>query len=457
MAVRCECGRRATCQRVFTGLVVGSPLSVCLSLSLSLSPSPQSPPGAPDSTQGAARRSAKKPVERGRSEETPGSTSAQVGQWIGRAYREGGPRRSLNLVPFTVQESVEMKKMEPGTSGHQQPVLENQGRAASMPRLNTESQPIPDSSPMKRSVSTLTPQRAQEVSLKDYSLQRAAPDRAHHHHHHHRCHRRKDRERKQHSSEKSPTRQASTDAGTPGDPSSSAVPGGQMARDRGRERGRSHERKHHSCSSEKQRYYSCDRYSSRDYARPKSNNPSRAASPSDGHEAHLNRQGSGSVSGSPVMLTSGASTPGRGRRQLPQTPTTPRPNVTYRTANSSPIHFGSSGPPVGFSPGRLSRGLSEHNALLRGGTDPQNHASVLVNRISSDPYLGQRDDYDSLTEDTLTFEDAVASNAGRHSRTSYLGQGVPNGYHYSLGVNAGPGPGGRGRHYRADADEEDWC
>ncbi|XP_039631746.1 calcium channel, voltage-dependent, N type, alpha 1B subunit, a [Polypterus senegalus] len=406
-------------------------------------PSPQSPPGAPDSTQGAARRSAKKPVERGRSEETPGSTSAQ--------------------------ESVEMKKMEPGTSGHQQPVLENQGRAASMPRLNTESQksrprapgsslaPIPDSSPMKRSVSTLTPQRAQEVSLKDYSLQRAAPDRAHHHHHHHRCHRRKDRERKQHSSEKSPTRQASTDAGTPGDPSSSAVPGGQMARDRGRERGRSHERKHHSCSSEKQRYYSCDRYSSRDYARPKSNNPSRAASPSDGHEAHLNRQGSGSVSGSPVMLTSGASTPGRGRRQLPQTPTTPRPNVTYRTANSSPIHFGSSGPPVGFSPGRLSRGLSEHNALLRGGTDPQNHASVLVNRISSDPYLGQRDDYDSLTEDTLTFEDAVASNAGRHSRTSYLGQGVPNGYHYSLGVNAGPGPGGRGRHYRADADEEDWC
>uniref|UniRef100_A0A4W6ENS3 Voltage-dependent P/Q-type calcium channel subunit alpha-1A n=1 Tax=Lates calcarifer TaxID=8187 RepID=A0A4W6ENS3_LATCA len=39
--------------------------------------------------------------------------------------------------------------------------------------------------------------------------------------------------------------------------------------------------------------------------------------------------GSSSVSGSPVPSTSGTSTPRRGRRQLPQTPATPRPHVTY--------------------------------------------------------------------------------------------------------------------------------
>nr|XP_060615822.1 voltage-dependent P/Q-type calcium channel subunit alpha-1A-like [Anolis sagrei ordinatus] len=40
-------------------------------------------------------------------------------------------------------------------------------------------------------------------------------------------------------------------------------------------------------------------------------------------------QGSSSVSGSPVLSTSGTSTPRRGRRQLPQTPSTPRPHVSY--------------------------------------------------------------------------------------------------------------------------------
>uniref|UniRef100_A0A8C9N6S3 Voltage-dependent N-type calcium channel subunit alpha n=1 Tax=Serinus canaria TaxID=9135 RepID=A0A8C9N6S3_SERCA len=175
--------------------------------------------------------------------------------------------------------------------------------------------------------------------------------------------------------------------------------------------------------------------------------------------------GSGSVNGSPLLSTSGASTPCRGRRQLPQTPLTPRPSITYKTANSSPVHFTTFQTPT-FSPGRLSRGLSEHNALLRGEQQPP---PPTVARIGSDPYLGHRDaaadsPQRAAPEDTLTFEEAVATNSGRSSRTSYVSsltsqshqiRRVPNGYHYTLGLNTGPGA--RGRSYYHEADEDDWC
>ncbi|MGH0177598.1 UNVERIFIED_CONTAM: hypothetical protein FKN15_075408 [Acipenser sinensis] len=71
---------------------------------------------------------------------------------------------------------------------------------------------------------------------------------------------------------------------TPGDPASSTLLGEPASRDRGRERGRSHERKHHSSSSEKQRYYSCDRYGSRDHSQSKSSNPSCSTSPCEGQD-----------------------------------------------------------------------------------------------------------------------------------------------------------------------------
>uniref|UniRef100_A0A803TVQ4 Voltage-dependent N-type calcium channel subunit alpha n=1 Tax=Anolis carolinensis TaxID=28377 RepID=A0A803TVQ4_ANOCA len=182
------------------------------------------------------------------------------------------------------------------------------------------------------------------------------------------------------------------------------------------------------------------------------------------------RKGSGSVNGSPLLSTSGASTPCRGRRQLPQTPLTPRPSITYKTANSSPVHFPGyqTGLPT-FSPGRLSRGLSEHNALLHG--DSQGPSSqTLVARIGSDPYLVHREDSDSpdhaVPEDTLTFEEALATNSGRSSRTSYVSsltsqshqiRRVPNGFHYTLGLSAGPGTSTRARSYYHERDEDDWC
>ncbi|XP_031807713.1 voltage-dependent N-type calcium channel subunit alpha-1B isoform X5 [Sarcophilus harrisii] len=371
------------------------------------------------------------------------------------------------------KQAVEMQEMaQDATSGEPQPGLESQGRAASMPRLAAEMQPIPDTSPMKRSISTLAPQRPHGSHLYEYGLERVSSGQPQHHHHH-RCHRRRDK--KQKSLDKCTSQSADGD-GAPNHSVGMAAPSGEgpapCKHERKQERGRSQERKQlSSSSSEKQRFYSCDRFGSRDPSQPKSSNGSRPTSP-PGQEPGPHRQGSGSVNGSPLLSTSGASTPGRGgRRQLPQTPLTPRPSITYKTANSSPVHFtGFQTSLPTFSPGRLSRGLSEHNTLLQ--RDSLSQPPTPVSRIGSDPYLGHRDHSDSsyraLPEDTLTFEEAVATNSGRSSRTSYVSsltsqshhlRRVPNGYHCSLGLSSGPGTGGgRARQsYYHQTDEDDWC
>uniref|UniRef100_A0A8C7TEN4 Voltage-dependent N-type calcium channel subunit alpha n=1 Tax=Oncorhynchus mykiss TaxID=8022 RepID=A0A8C7TEN4_ONCMY len=366
-------------------------------------------------------------------------------------------------------ESVEMRKMDTSDSTVPGPGsgLESQGRAVSMPRLNAELQPVPDCSPMKRSASTHAPQRPQEANLRDYTLETPSIQERPHHHHHHRCHHRRERDKKQRSLDRTPST-----ADPAAEPSS---------RDRVQDRGRSHERKNHSTAGEKQRYYSCDRYGSREHCHTtKSATTSCATSPSEVQDPSINKQGSGSVKCSPVMMTSGASTPSRGRRQLPQTPLTPRPGVAYKTANSSPVHFVSaqcsSGLPT-LSPGRLSRGLSEHNALLHSGSS---HIPSPVTRISSEPFLGyshreaqgQGSLYCSLRDELLS---PYAARA-RSPRTAQpqMGPGplhlppppqqshaVPNGYHFTFGGigNASPesGSGARAPRYYHEADEDEWC
>ncbi|XP_069924223.1 voltage-dependent N-type calcium channel subunit alpha-1B isoform X3 [Oryctolagus cuniculus] len=380
---------------------------------------------------------ARAPLERGHSAEIP------VGQ------------------PGTLAVDVQMQNMTlSGPDAEPQPGLESQGRAASMPRLAAETQPAPDASPMKRSISTLAP-RPHTARLGSTALDRPAPSQAPHHHHH-RCHRRRDR--KQRSLEKGPSLSADTDGAPdstvgPGLPTGEGPPGCRRERERRQERGRSQERRQpSSSSSEKQRFYSCDRFGGREPPQPKPSLSSHPTSPTAGQEPGPHPQGSGSVHGSPLLSTSGASTPGRGRRQLPQTPLTPRPSVTYKTANSSPVHF--AGAPSGlpaFSPGRLSRGLSEHNALLQ--RDPLSRPLAPGSRIGSDPYLGQRLDSEAparaLPEDAPAFEETAASNSGRSSRTSYVSsltsqppplRRVPNGYHCTLGLGGG-GRARRGCHH----------
>ncbi|KAM9810877.1 voltage-dependent N-type calcium channel subunit alpha-1B-like [Neosynchiropus ocellatus] len=391
-----------------------------------------------------------------------------------------------------LQESVEMTHMELSVSGSD-PVqgsgLENQGRAASMPRLNTELQrsfsrnspgnhlaSVADTSPMKRSASTMASQRPQEVNLWDYSLEKPTHTERphhHHHHHHHRCHHRRDRDRdrekKQRSLDTPVGGQQATTAGAVGE----TGPDPASSRERAHERGRSHERKHHHSSVDKQRYYSCDRYCSREHCHTKSATTSCAASPSEGQDPS-NKQGSGWVKGSTVALSSTSSTPSRGRRQLPQTPLTPRPGVAYKTANSSPVCFVSSQASV--SPGRLSRGLSEHAALRHSGSC---HLPCSVTRISSEPFLGCHrgeaagSPYSSLREQLDVFQDAASlwpsPRASRSSRTSLpriMGAllsspqqslGVPNGYHFSFGGGSSPGPEVKAHRYYQEAEEDEWC
>uniref|UniRef100_A0A671YSY0 Voltage-dependent N-type calcium channel subunit alpha n=1 Tax=Sparus aurata TaxID=8175 RepID=A0A671YSY0_SPAAU len=336
-------------------------------------------------------------------------------------------------------------------------------------------QSVPDTSPMKRSASTAAPQRPQEVNLRDYTLEKSSQDRPHHHHHHHRCHHRRerdkdrDREKRQRSLDTPLGGQPASSAGATGEPASDSA----ASRERAHDRGRSHERKHHHSSADKQRYYSCDRYCSREHCHTKSATASCAASPSEVQETS-SKQGSGWVKGSPVALSSSSSTPSRGRRQLPQTPLTPRPGVAYKTANSSPVHFVSS--QASLSPGRLSRGLSEHNALRHSGS---RHFPCPVTRISSEPFLGQGHDealgslYSSLRDQLDVFQDAASltpsPHAGRSSRTALprmMGAllpapqqnlGVPNGYHFSFGGSTSPGSGVRAPRYYQEAEEDEWC
>ncbi|XP_062937990.1 voltage-dependent N-type calcium channel subunit alpha-1B isoform X2 [Cynocephalus volans] len=203
------------------------------------------------------------PLERGHSAEIP------VGQ------------------PGALAVDVQMQNMAlRGPDEEPQPGLESQGRAASMPRLAAETQPAPDASPMKRSVSTLA-QRPHGAHLCNAILDRPAPSQAPHHHHH-RCHRRRDK--KQRPLEKGPSLSADTD----GAPSSTAGMGLSPAegptgcrreRERRQERGRSQERRQpSSSSSEKQRFYSCDRFGGREPLQPKPSLSSHPTSPTAGQQ-----------------------------------------------------------------------------------------------------------------------------------------------------------------------------
>ncbi|KAJ8261081.1 hypothetical protein COCON_G00168040 [Conger conger] len=328
-----------------------------------------------------------------------GTITESASRVMERSQEEQRPRRKRvqrgqsEEIPHTprAKESVEMMQMDQDSDAGIHPALESQGRAASMPRLNVESQPILDTSPMKRSVSTLSPasQRPQEVDLRDYMLERPAQDKPHHHHHHHRCHRRREREKRQRSLDQPSSGPPSSAAGTPGDP---PLEGGAH------DRSRSHDRKQPSAAAaRKQRYYSCDRYGNREPYLPPPTSSSCAVSPTDGPEPMFSKAG-GLAKGSQGTLPSGTSTTSRGRRQLPQTPLTPRPGVVYRTANSSPVPL-----PGGRGAGRLCRGLSEHDSLLWG----EAASPIPVTRIGSDPSLAPH------AQDTELFQDALSSQAGR--------------------------------------------
>ncbi|MXQ97227.1 hypothetical protein E5288_WYG011663 [Bos mutus] len=270
----------------------------------------------------------------------------KTGTW---SPERGPPTDMPNSQPNS--QSVEMREM--GRDGysdseHYFPV-EGQARAASMPRLPAENQrrrgrprgnnlsTISDTSPMKRSASVLGPKARR---LDDYSLERVPPEENQRHHQ-----RRRDRGHR--TSERSLGRYTDVDTGLGTDLSMTTQSGDLPSKERDQERGRPKDRKHrqhhhhhhhhHPPPPDKERYTQ----ERPEHGRPRARDQRWSRSPSEGREHMAHRQGSSSVSGSPAPSTSGTSTPRRGRRQLPQTPSTPRPHVSY-----SPVirKAGGSGP-----------------------------------------------------------------------------------------------------------------
>ncbi|XP_051570511.1 voltage-dependent P/Q-type calcium channel subunit alpha-1A [Myxocyprinus asiaticus] len=263
-------------------------------------------------------------------------------------------------------QTVEMREM--GRDGysdteHYLP-MEGHGRAASMPRLPAENQQprrkgrhrgdnlsiITDNSPMKRSASSLGHGcQGRSMQGDDYSMNRVIPEEGHRHGHRH-------KDRSHLASERSLSRYTDADTGLGTDLSTTTHSGDlpSKERDRGRAKDRihHHHHHHHHGSVDKERYG--HEREQGDYSHRQSNDRDRrwSRSPSEGRECLTHRQGSSSVSGSPVPSTSGTSTPLRGRRQLPQTPATPRPHVTYSPVVRKPINT----PP----PGQQSRLPTSH-------------------------------------------------------------------------------------------------
>uniref|UniRef100_A0A8C5DAL2 Voltage-dependent P/Q-type calcium channel subunit alpha-1A n=1 Tax=Gouania willdenowi TaxID=441366 RepID=A0A8C5DAL2_GOUWI len=270
-------------------------------------------------------------------------------------------------------QTVEMREMGRDGYSDTEPYhpMDGHGRTLSMPRLSADNQTITDTSPMRRSTSSLVHGRSgRSVRLDDYSLERVVSEESRH------GGGRRHRDRSHRTSQRSLTRYTDADTGLGTDLSTTTQSGDLPPKERERDRGRTKDRRHHHhhhhhhhSSMDKERY-GPDRH---DYSHRHPHDRHWSRSPSEGPDGRCHRQGSSSVSGSPVPSTSGTSTPRRGRRQLPQTPAVPRPHVTYSPAVRKP-GFGPPGPgrlrspsPRHFSPPDHERGY-HHRPQSRQGS-----------------------------------------------------------------------------------------
>uniref|UniRef100_A0A087XR77 Voltage-dependent P/Q-type calcium channel subunit alpha-1A n=1 Tax=Poecilia formosa TaxID=48698 RepID=A0A087XR77_POEFO len=209
-------------------------------------------------------------------------------------------------------------------------------------------QTITDNSPMRRSTSSLVHGRSgRGVRLDDYSLERVVSEEGRH------GGGRRHRDRSHRTSQRSLTRYTDADTGLGTDLSTTTQSGDLPPKERERDRGRTKDRRHHHHHHRHHSSMDKERYDRHDYPHRHPQDRHWSRSPSEGPDGRGHRQGSSSVSGSPVPSTSGTSTPRRGRRQLPQTPAVPRPHVTYSPAVRKPLY----GPP---GPGRLRSPSPRH-------------------------------------------------------------------------------------------------
>ncbi|XP_047442955.1 voltage-dependent R-type calcium channel subunit alpha-1E isoform X4 [Mugil cephalus] len=308
-------------------------------------------------------------------------------------------------------------------------------RASSMPRLAVDPQPgmsDADSKLMKRSFSTIGDQCVNGLWQEQHSLERISPDGTY---------------RPRQRSYRGPRlnhRETSS-----------------------HERGRSKERRHLLSPD-------VSRCNSEERSRDPSYERRRSPSPGEGRTHTLQKQVN--TSGSPANSASESSTP-RNRRQLPQTPSRPRPYISYSPlicrSQTSPTPAASSegqtqpqdGPggsaetlwKADKEGGTLSAGQGSSGVQFSGPSHPSPH------RYISEPYLPFHEDLSSggagERQETLTFETAIATSLGRANAISSAPQlrhswQVPNGH---FRKHLGQGSPAAATELLSDTDEDDRC
>uniref|UniRef100_A0A8C6PT48 Calcium voltage-gated channel subunit alpha1 E n=1 Tax=Nothobranchius furzeri TaxID=105023 RepID=A0A8C6PT48_NOTFU len=209
------------------------------------------------------------------------------------------------------------------------------------------------------------------------------------------------------------------------------------------ERGRSKERRHLLSPD-------VSRCNSEERSREPSYERGRSHSPGEGRAHGLHKQVN--ASSSPANSASESGTP-RNRRQLPQTPSRPRPYISY----SPLVCQATTSPTAAPSNEEQSHPQDVSTDQISGPSHQSPH------RYISEPYLPFHEDFcgDNTGErqETLTFETAVATSLGRANAISSAPQlrhswQVPNGHFRKHLVQASPTDASE---LLSDTDEDDRC
>ncbi|KAF7202965.1 transcript variant X1 [Nothobranchius furzeri] len=344
-------------------------------------------------------------------------------------------RHLHTLVPEVIEYNQLMQQASQDPTINKSPQHTSSIRASSMPRLAVDPQPgvSADDKLMKRSFSTIGDQCVNDLWQEQHSLERISPDGTF-----------RTRQRSYRGPRISPRETCS------------------------HERGRSKERRHLLSPD-------VSRCNSEERSREPSYERGRSHSPGEGRAHGLHKQVN--ASSSPANSASESGTP-RNRRQLPQTPSRPRPYISYSPlvcqATTSPTAAPSNeeqshpqdvstGVPTETTrrPDKVSRPLSAGQFSPGDQISGPSHQSP--HRYISEPYLPFHEDFcgDNTGErqETLTFETAVATSLGRANAISSAPQlrhswQVPNGHFRKHLVQASPTDASE---LLSDTDEDDRC
>ncbi|KAF7651276.1 hypothetical protein LDENG_00113200 [Lucifuga dentata] len=328
------------------------------------------------------------------------------------------------LVPDVVEYNRAMQQARQDPTVMKSPQRTSSIRASSMPRLAVDAQSgmTAESKQMKRSFSTIGDQCVNGLWQEQHSLERVSPDRTY---------------RPRQRSYRGP-RINHREVGV-------------------QERGRSRERRHLLSPD-------VSRCNSEERSQDPSHERRQSRSPSEGRTHALPRQIK--TSDSPAHSASESSTP-RNRRQLPQTPSRPRPYISYSplVCRAHPSAASAASSEEQTQPKDGSGGLIETSwrADRDSGNPISGPSHPSPHRYISEPYLPFHEDLHSgetgERQETLTFEAAMLTSLGRANAISSAPQlrhswQVPNGHFRKHLGQASPAGASE---LLSDTDEDDHC